>query len=139
MFRALMIEKDDTGQRAAVRSVDDATLGAGEVTVNVEYSTINYKDGLAITGQAPVVRKFPLVAGIDFAGVDLGAAFEREVGGHAVAQFFHAAQAEARCGGGAAGDLGDAAGGAAILDDDGGVHQAVERDGRLGMGRACAQ
>ena len=69
MFRALLIEKDDTGQRAAVKSVDDARLGEGEVTVRVEYSTINYKDGLAITGKAPVVRKFPLVAGIDFAGV----------------------------------------------------------------------
>jgi acrylyl-CoA reductase (NADPH) len=43
-------------------------LGAGEVTVRVAYSTINYKDGLAITGKSPVVRKFPLVAGIDFAG-----------------------------------------------------------------------
>ncbi len=69
MFRALLIEKDDAGQRAAVKSVDDARLGEGEVTVRVEYSTINYKDGLAITGKAPVVRKFPLVAGIDFAGV----------------------------------------------------------------------
>ena len=69
MFRALLIEKDEAGQRAAVRSVEDALLGEGEVTVRVEYSTINYKDGLAITGRAPVVRKFPLVAGIDFAGV----------------------------------------------------------------------
>ena len=69
MFRALLIEKDATGQRAAVKSVEDALLGEGEVTVRVEYSTINYKDGLAITGKAPVVRKFPLVAGIDFAGV----------------------------------------------------------------------
>lgn len=69
MFRALLIEKDEAGQRAAVKSVEDALLGEGEVTVRVEYSTINYKDGLAITGKAPVVRKFPLVAGIDFAGV----------------------------------------------------------------------
>ena len=69
MFRALLIEKDEAGYRAQVRLVDDALLGAGEVTVRVEYSTINYKDGLAITGKSPVVRKFPLVAGIDLAGV----------------------------------------------------------------------
>ncbi len=68
MFKALVIEKDDAGYRAGVKSVDDNALPDGEVTVNVAYSTINYKDGLAITGKAPVVRKFPLHAGIDFAG-----------------------------------------------------------------------
>ena len=68
MFKALLIEKDDAGYRAGVRDVDDAMLGEGDVTVRVSHSTINYKDGLAITGKAPVVRKFPLVAGIDFAG-----------------------------------------------------------------------
>lgn len=71
MFKALLIEKDDAGYRASVRQVDDAQLPEvpeGGVTVRVEYSTINYKDGLAITGKSPVVRKFPLVAGIDFAG-----------------------------------------------------------------------
>jgi len=67
-FKALLIEKDDAGYRAAVKDVGDKVLGAGEVTVRVAYSTINYKDGLAITGKSPVVRKFPLVAGIDFAG-----------------------------------------------------------------------
>ena len=69
MFKALLIEKDDAGYRAGVKDVDDAQLPEGDVTVRVEYSTINYKDGLAITGKSPVVRKFPLVAGIDFAGV----------------------------------------------------------------------
>ena len=69
MFKALVIEKDETGYRAGVRAVDDAALPAGEVLVRVEYSTINYKDGLAITGKSPVVRSFPLHAGIDFAGV----------------------------------------------------------------------
>lgn len=69
MFRALSIEKDEAGYRASVGPVDDALLGTGEVTVRVEYSTLNYKDGLAITGKSPVVRKFPLIAGIDFAGV----------------------------------------------------------------------
>ena len=69
MFKALVIEKDDAGYRAGVKDVDDSELPPGEVTVRVEYSTVNYKDGLAITGKGPVVRKFPLHAGIDFAGV----------------------------------------------------------------------
>ncbi len=72
MFKALLIEKDDAGYRATVKDVTDAQLpevAEGAVTVRIEYSTINYKDGLAITGKSPVVRKFPLVAGIDFAGV----------------------------------------------------------------------
>ena len=68
MFKALVIEKDDAGYRASVKDVDDAALPAGDVTVRVTYSTVNYKDGLAITGKSPVVRKFPLHAGIDFAG-----------------------------------------------------------------------
>ncbi|GHC79158.1 alcohol dehydrogenase [Pseudorhodoferax aquiterrae] len=68
MFKALVIEKDDAGYRAGVQQVDEAALPDGEVLVRVEYSTINYKDGLAITGKSPVVRKFPLHAGIDFAG-----------------------------------------------------------------------
>jgi acrylyl-CoA reductase (NADPH) len=67
-FKALLIEKDDAGYRAGVKDVDDGVLGAGEVTVRVAYSTINYKDGLASPASSPVVRKFPLVAGIDFAG-----------------------------------------------------------------------
>jgi acrylyl-CoA reductase (NADPH) len=69
MFKALMIEKDDAGYRASIKEIDDAQLSEGDVTVRVEYSTINYKDGLAITGRSPIIRKFPLVAGIDFAGV----------------------------------------------------------------------
>ncbi len=70
MFKALVIEKDDAGYRAAVKAVDEAALPVveGGVTINVAYSTVNYKDGLAITGKSPVVRKFPLHAGIDFAG-----------------------------------------------------------------------
>ena len=67
-FKALLIEKDDAGYRAAVKDVGDEVLGSGEVTVQVAWSTLNYKDGLAITGKSPVVRKFPLVAGIDLAG-----------------------------------------------------------------------
>jgi acrylyl-CoA reductase (NADPH) len=68
MFKAILIEKDDLGYRAAVKDLDDAALPEGNVTVRVAYSTLNYKDGLAITGQSPVVRKFPMVPGIDLAG-----------------------------------------------------------------------
>ena len=68
MFKAIVIDKDDSGYRATLKDVEDNALPAGDVTVRVAYSTINYKDGLALTGKAPVVRKFPLHAGIDFAG-----------------------------------------------------------------------
>ena len=68
MFRAIVIEKDEAGYRAGVKEVDDGVLSDGDVTVRVRYSTLNYKDGLAITGRSPVVRRFPMIAGIDFAG-----------------------------------------------------------------------
>ncbi|MCB2254417.1 oxidoreductase [Pseudomonas chlororaphis] len=68
MFNAILIDKDDTGYRAALRQLDDAQLPAGNVTVRVAYSTLNFKDGLAITGSSPVVRQFPMVPGIDLAG-----------------------------------------------------------------------
>jgi acrylyl-CoA reductase (NADPH) len=67
-FKAIVIEKAESGTRAALTDFDEASLMDGDVTVRVEYSTINYKDGLAITGKAPVVRRFPMIAGIDFAG-----------------------------------------------------------------------
>ena len=67
-YQALLIEKDGAGYRASIQSLDEDNLPEGDVTVRVDYSTLNFKDGLAITGKAPVVRKFPLVAGIDFAG-----------------------------------------------------------------------
>ncbi len=69
MFKAVVIEKDESGYRAALKSVDESQLPEGEVTVQVSHSTLNYKDGLAITGRGPVVRKFPMVPGIDIAGV----------------------------------------------------------------------
>jgi len=69
MFRGLLIEKHDSLQRAAVQTIDEAALPAGDVTVRVAWSTLNYKDALAITGRSPVVRQFPMVPGIDFAGV----------------------------------------------------------------------
>ena len=69
MFRALVINKDeDKGYQCEVAEVDEAQLPEGDVLIDVEYSTLNYKDGLAITGKAPVVRRFPMVAGIDFSG-----------------------------------------------------------------------
>ena len=68
MFKAILIEKDAEGHRAGLTELDDARLPEGDVQVKVEYSTLNYKDGLAITGKAPVVRSFPMVPGIDFAG-----------------------------------------------------------------------
>ena len=67
-FKAMVIEKADGGTKAALTDFDEANLMDGDVTVAVEYSTVNYKDGLAITGKAPVVRRFPMIAGIDFAG-----------------------------------------------------------------------
>lgn len=69
MFKALLLTKTPEGATLAdIASLDDAQLPEGEVLVNVAYSTVNYKDALAVTGQSPVVRKFPMVPGIDFAG-----------------------------------------------------------------------
>lgn len=68
MFKALMLDKDDTGFRASVRTVDETGLLEGDVLARIEYSTLNYKDGLAITNKSPVVRNWPMVAGIDGAG-----------------------------------------------------------------------
>jgi acrylyl-CoA reductase (NADPH) len=70
MFQALVLEKEPAF-RAEVRSVDDSFLPEGDVTVAVEYSTINFKDGLAITNKSPVVRSWPMVAGIDGSGTVL--------------------------------------------------------------------
>ena len=67
-YQALQIEKDDAGYRCSVKTLEDSALPEGNVTVQVDYSTVNYKDGLAITGKSPVVRKFPLTPGIDLAG-----------------------------------------------------------------------
>ncbi len=68
MFRGLLIDKQDGQQTPAVRTLSEDSLPDGDVTVRVAYSTLNYKDALAITGRAPVVRKFPMVPGIDFSG-----------------------------------------------------------------------
>jgi len=68
MFKAIVINKDDKGYRAELEQIEESSLPAGDVRVRVQYSTLNYKDGLAITGKGPVVRSFPMVPGIDFAG-----------------------------------------------------------------------
>jgi acrylyl-CoA reductase (NADPH) len=68
MFKALVLNKQDDRVTAAVEEVDEAHLPEGDVTVDVEYSTLNYKDGLIIENKAPLVRSYPHVPGIDFAG-----------------------------------------------------------------------
>ncbi|MBR1166249.1 acrylyl-CoA reductase (NADPH) [Bradyrhizobium liaoningense] len=67
-FKAVRIDKADKGTTTQLTQFDEAELMEGDVTVRVEWSTLNYKDGLALTGKAPVVRRFPMIAGIDFAG-----------------------------------------------------------------------
>lgn len=68
MFKGIVIEKDEAGYRALLKDIDDTQLPEGDVTIRVSHSTLNYKDGLAITGRGPVVRKFPMVPGIDLVG-----------------------------------------------------------------------
>jgi acrylyl-CoA reductase (NADPH) len=68
MFKGILIEKDEAGYRASLTDLDEAGLPEGDVTVRVSHSTLNYKDALAITGKGTVVRKFPMVPGIDLAG-----------------------------------------------------------------------
>lgn len=69
MFKGILIEKDDSGYRATVKDLNESDLPEGNVTIEVSHSTLNYKDGLAITGKGPVVRKFPMVPGIDLVGI----------------------------------------------------------------------
>ena len=66
-FKAIVIDKADTGQTVRLTDFDEKDLMDGDVTVRVDWSTVNYKDGLAVTGKAPVVRRFPMIAGVDFA------------------------------------------------------------------------
>jgi acrylyl-CoA reductase (NADPH) len=68
MFKGILITKDDGVYQAQLQDIDDAVLPEADTTVRVEWSTLNYKDGLALTGKSPVVRRFPMVPGIDFAG-----------------------------------------------------------------------
>ena len=68
-FRAILIDKAEKGQTVRLADFDETELMDGDVTVRVEWSTVNYKDGLAISGKAPVVRRFPMIPGIDFVGM----------------------------------------------------------------------
>ena len=68
MFKGILINKDEQGYQASVTDIDDKVLPDGDVTVRVSHSTLNYKDALAITGKAPVVRTFPMIPGIDLVG-----------------------------------------------------------------------
>src|SRR4029077_13013454 len=67
-FKAIVVDKGDAGQTVRLTDFDENNLMDGDVTVGVEWSTVNYKDGLAVTGKAPVVRRFPMIAGVDFSG-----------------------------------------------------------------------
>ena len=67
-FKAIVVDKSESGQNVALKDFDEKDLMEADVTVRPEWSTINYKDGLAITGKAPVVRRFPMIAGVDLAG-----------------------------------------------------------------------
>ena len=68
MFKAILINKDEQGYRAQLSDLDESALPAGDVRIKVHYSTLNYKDGLAITGKGPIVRQFPMIPGIDLTG-----------------------------------------------------------------------
>jgi len=68
MFKGLLIEKDDKHYSASVKELDSSVLMEGDTEISVQYSTLNYKDALAITGKSPVVRKFPMIPGIDLVG-----------------------------------------------------------------------
>ena len=67
-FKAIVVERADQGQTVSLTEFDEAKLMEGDVTVAVQWSTLNYKDGLAVTGKAPVVRRYPMIPGIDLAG-----------------------------------------------------------------------
>ncbi|MFN0191587.1 MAG: MDR family oxidoreductase [Aestuariivirga sp.] len=67
-FRALIVDKTDGGQTVGIRDMTEDELMEGDVTIEVSHSSVNYKDGLALTGKAPIIRRFPLIPGVDFAG-----------------------------------------------------------------------
>ncbi len=68
MFKGILIDKNENGYTAGLTDIDEASLPDGDVSIDVQYSTLNYKDALAITGKSPVVRRFPMVPGIDLVG-----------------------------------------------------------------------
>lgn len=84
MFKAILVDKESGSYSARLADLDEARLPGADVLVDVQYSTLNYKDGLAITGKGPVVRSFPMVPGIDFAGTVAQSADPRYAVGDAV-------------------------------------------------------
>ncbi|MGB9098860.1 MDR family oxidoreductase [Erwinia sp.] len=68
MFKALMVRKDAAGYQAGIEQLEESAFPAGDVLVDVEFSSLNYKDALAITGRGPILKSFPMVPGIDLAG-----------------------------------------------------------------------
>jgi acrylyl-CoA reductase (NADPH) len=73
-FRALLVSKTDAGQKVEITQLTEADLMEGDVTIKVEHSSVNYKDGLAVTGKAPIIRRWPLIPGIDLAGTVVSSA-----------------------------------------------------------------
>ena len=69
MFRGIWIERAESGQVVRLRHLDDEQFDEGDVVVRIDYSTINYKDGLSITGRAPIAKRYPMIPGVDFAGL----------------------------------------------------------------------
>jgi acrylyl-CoA reductase (NADPH) len=69
MFKCLLVNKDENGYKTSITELAEESLSQGNVSVKVLYSTLNYKDALAITGKAPVVRSFPMIQGVDFSGI----------------------------------------------------------------------
>ena len=67
-FRALLVSKTEAGQTAQIVDMNESDLMEGDVTIDVSHSSVNYKDGLAVTGKGPIIRRFPLIPGIDLAG-----------------------------------------------------------------------
>src|SRR3954452_20238688 len=97
MFQALVLEKSPDFT-AAVREIDDSFLPEGDVTVDVDYSTLNYKDGLAITDKSPVVRSWPMVAGIDGAGTVIASTSARwQVGDEVILNGFGVGESHKGC------------------------------------------
>lgn len=84
MFNAILIDKSDAGQNVSVAAREQSALPEGDVLIKVAYSTVNYKDALAITGSSPVVRTFPMVPGIDLAGEVIESSHERWQAGDSV-------------------------------------------------------
>ncbi|HEY4400140.1 MAG TPA: MDR family oxidoreductase [Lactobacillaceae bacterium] len=84
MFQGMLITNDENGYRSQLQTLDDSYLADGDVRVKIDYSTLNYKDALAVTGKSPIIRQFPLIAGVDFAGTVIESQHPRYQTGDAV-------------------------------------------------------